>query len=168
MSWFGAPQNGHIQLISPDMQVEAVEAGKSFFNPVASHQRPVREGVLGQHAGAKVYEVQNLYTNTIGALGGTPLLNGAPANGATSLVTDGWTASAATRLKKGNRFTVASVYAVNPWTKQSIGALKQFTAAADAASDGSGNLTILITEAIVFDTDSPYQNIDSAPADNAR
>lgn len=167
MSWLGAPQDGQSLLITPDMQVEAVDAGKSLFSPAGDIADQYKEGVIGYHSKAKVYEVQNLPTNTIGALGGTPLVNGALAQGATSIVTDGWTASAATRLKKGNRFTIAGVYAVNPWTRESIGALKQFTCAADAASDGSGNLTIVATEAVNFDTSSPYQNVDSQPADNA-
>lgn len=165
ISWQGAPPDGQCLLITPDMQVEAVDAGKSFFNPNSDIASQYRKGLIGMHSGAKVYEIQDPYIHTVGALGGTPLLNGAVADNTSSVVTDGWTAVAATRLKKGDRFTIASVYAVNPLTRQSTGTLKQFCAAADGVSDGSGNMTIVITEAIR--TQGPFQNVDSVPADNA-
>ena len=79
-----------------------------------------------------------------GGGGGTPLVNGADQSG-TSLVTDGWTASAANRMKSGDCFTVAGVTTL-------------FRAVSDVASDGSGNATITITPPIV---------VGSSPANNA-
>lgn len=164
MSLEGAPQEGHTLLITPDMQVEAVDAGKSFFNPVAEIERQYETGLLGRHAGAKVYECQNLITHKVGPLGGTPLVNGAGQTGS-NLVTDGWTASAALRLRKGDVIQIAGVYAVNPWTRQSTGKLRNFVVTADVSSDASGNATIPLSPAIV--TSGPYQNVTAAPADNA-
>ena len=79
-----------------------------------------------------------------GAGGGTPLVNGADQSG-TSLVTDGWTASAAVRMKAGDCFTVAGLDVL-------------FRATADISSDGSGNATITIEPPIVA---------GSSPANNA-
>jgi hypothetical protein len=163
MSWMSCPNDGHTMLITPDMQVEAVDAGKSFFGSHADDH--YETGLLGKHSGAKVYEVQNLPTHTNGQRGGTPLMNGATASGATSIVTDGWTASAANRVKEGDVFQITGVYAVNPWTRQSTGQLQDFVATADAASDGSGNATISISPAII--TTGPFQNVSALPADNA-
>lgn len=164
MSWEGAPPSPHSLLVTPDMQVEAVDSGKTLFNPDGEIGSQYETGVVGRHAGAKVYECQNLIVNTVGPLGGTPLVNGASQTG-TSLVTDGWTASAGSRLKAGNVFTIAGVYAVNPWTRQTTGALRQFTVTADTSSDGSGNATISISPEIV--TSGPFQNVTGSPADNA-
>jgi hypothetical protein len=164
MSWFGTPPDSQHLLISPDMQVEAVDAGKAFFNPVAEISKQFRKGVVGTHAGALVHEVQNLHTNIVGNLGGTPLVNGASQTGA-SLITDGWSNSITQLLRKGNRFTIADVYAVKPWTRQSIGALQQFVVKADVDSDGSGNATISIDPPIRLD--GAYQNVDALPANNA-
>ena len=76
--------------------------------------------------------------------GGTPLVNGADQSG-TSLVTDGWTASAAVRMKAGDCFTVAGLDVL-------------FRATADISSDGSGDATITIEPPIVA---------GSSPADEA-
>jgi hypothetical protein len=167
----GAPQDDHVQLMSPDMSVEIVEATKGLFQSSEQIKQGFEKGILGLGAGAKWYEVQNLYTHTVGPLGGTPLVNGAAQGIATgfatttSLVTDGWTAAAASRLKKGDVFTIANVFAVNPWTRSSTGALRQFVVTADVSSDGSGNATVVVSPAII--SAGPYQNVSAAPADNA-
>lgn len=90
-----------------------------------------------------------------------------PAEGAVTLVTDGWTAAAAPRLKKGDVFTIANVNAVNPLTKQSTGLLRQFVVTADVSSDGSGNATIGIYPAIYSSASGALQNVSALPADNA-
>jgi len=164
IAWEGAPPDGQILLVTPDMQVEAVDAGKAFFNPDQAIGEQYKEGLIGRHAGAKVYEIQDPYTHTVGPLGGTPLVNGAAQSGA-SLITDGWTAAAAARLKKGDIFTIAAVNAVNPFTRKSTGSLRQFVVTADVSSDGAGNLTAAISPSIVLT--GPYQNVDVGPADNA-
>jgi len=165
MSWESAPNSGATLLITPDMQVEAVDAGKAFFNPSGAISDQYETGLIGAHAGAKVYEVQNLPVRTNGQRGGTPLTAGVTADGATQVVTDGWTAAAANRVKKGDTFTLAGVYAVNPWTRQTTNALRQFVATADAASDGSGNATIQISPSII--ASGPFQNVTNVPADNS-
>lgn len=173
----GAPQDqSQILLVSPDMQVEIVDAVKGLFQSSEQIAKGFEQGILGVGAGAKWYECQNLYTHTVGPLGGTPLVNGAnqhsnatPNATSQNLITDGWTASAASRLKKGDVFTIGSgatgVFAVNPWTGVSTGALRQFTVVSDVSSDGSGNLTAVTSPAIF--TTGPYKNCSQAPPDNA-
>lgn len=65
-----------------------------------------------------------------GTATGTPLLNGAHAAGASSLVTDGWTASVTGILKLGDYLQ--------------IGTRMHKVVGADVTSDGSGNATIEI------------------------
>jgi hypothetical protein len=116
------------------------------------------------------FEDQNVTTHTVGPLGGTPLVNGANQTGS-SLVTDGWTAAAASRLKEGDVFTIAGVYAVNPQSRGNTGRLRRFTVTADVSSDGSGNATIPIFPAITppnsDGTATQFQTVTGSPADDA-
>ena len=116
---------------------------------------------------------QNVATHTVGAHGGTPVVNGANQNDTyddtkntnqTSLVTDGWTASTAV-LKAGDVITIADVYAVNPVTKVAKSFLKQFTVVSDVTSDGSGNATLTISPALI--TSGAHQTASAVPADDA-
>lgn len=152
-------------LINPAAQTKIVDALKGLFSDQSEISKQYKRGRMGVAAGGEWMMSQNLYSHTSGQRGGTPLVNGATANGATTLVTDGWTAAAANRVKAGDVFTIAAVYKVNPITKQSTGVLQQFVVTADAASDGSGNATLSISPAIY--SSGQLQNVDAAPADNA-
>jgi len=133
-----------------------------------------REGSLGKIAGVDTYEAQNVQTHTVGAQGGTPLVNGG-AQVSTyasvkdtmtqSLITDGWSNSITDVVKEGDVFTIANVFAVNPVTKATLPFLKQFVVTAAASSNGSGQATLTIYPAII--TSGAFQNVSAAPADNA-
>lgn len=82
------------------------------------------------------------FTATLGAGGGTPLVNGADQTGST-IVTDGWPNSTMV-LKAGDLITFAGVTLV-------------YDVTADGTSDGSGNLTISINPPI-FSGGSPANN----------
>lgn len=144
---------------------------KSQFQP-EKQLRAMERVRVGKYAGLDLYEAQSIVNHTVGPLGGTPLINGAnqhsnstPQANSQNLITDGWTAAAASRLKAGDVFTIAGVNDVNPKTYGDLGYLKKFVVLADGSSDGSGNLTLSIAPAIV--TTGPYQNVTAAPADNA-
>lgn len=140
-----------------------------------------RDGSLGKIGGVETRMNQMVPTHTVGALGGTPLVNGATQNvtydtakntWTQSLITDGWTAAAAARVKEGDVFTLyaagssgAKVKMVNPRTKQVTDVDQQFVITADGSSDGSGNLTLTISPPII--TSGPHQTVNVAPADNA-
>lgn len=157
----GAKRSVHI---SPAASTSIVDALKGLFQSSEQIKEQYESGIMGRAAGADWYMSQNIYTHTVGPLGGTPLVNGGSQVGA-SLVTDGWTAAAAARLKKGDIFTIAGVFSVNPVTKQSTGALQQFLVNADVSSDGSGNLTASISPSIVVS--GSLQTVTGSPADNA-
>lgn len=138
------------------------------------------EAQIGRIANLRAFAAQNVKSHTVGALGGTPLVNGASQNTAyaasgdlnqQSLVTDGWSNSVSGLLKQGDVFTIAGVFAVNPVPgegttgKTVLPYLQEFVVKADAASDGSGNATLTISPAII--TSGPYQTVSAAPADNA-
>jgi hypothetical protein len=150
-------------VFSPAANWVMADALKTLLN-AGMNEDFVRRGSLGNIAGSEIYRGQNVPKHTNGARGGTPLVNTGSQTGA-SLITDGWTAAAAPRVKRGDVFTIANVNAVNPVNKLPTGQLMQFVVTADGSSDGSGNLTLAISPAIV--TSGPYQNVDAGPADNA-
>lgn len=150
-------------VINPLMQATIVDALKGLFQESSEISRQYRKGKMGTSIGFEWYMDQNVNVHTVGAQGGTPLVNGANQTGS-SLITDGWTAATAI-LKRGDIFTIGGVNMVNPQNKQDVGALQQFVVTADQTSSGGGADTIPISPAIV--TTGAYQNVTVSPADNA-
>ncbi|RAI28422.1 P22 phage major capsid protein family protein [Rhodoplanes serenus] len=137
-----------------------------------------RKGRIGEIDDVETYKSQNVQTHTVGPLGGAPAVNGANQNvtytavkdsagvpGGQTLITNGWTAAAAARVKKGDVFTIANVFDINPVTKAVLPHLKQFVVTADGASDAGGNLTLSISPAII--TTGAFANVSAAPANGA-
>lgn len=164
-------------LLNPLANAKTVGKLAGLFNPSQELSKQYRSGMMGSALGFDFLMSQNVANHTVGGLGGVPLVNGAgqgttnvgatdnPYAANTALVTDGWTAAAANRLKAGDVITIAGVYAVNPENKQSTGALQQFVLTSDVASDGAGNATLPISPAII--AGGAYQNVTALPADNA-
>ncbi len=121
------------------------------------------------------YSTQNSASVTTGTRSGDCLVDGADQDVAYSEVKDGnWTQSLvvdamgnATTAKAGEVFTIANVYMVNARSKVSTGILQQFTLIDDALanSTASGQATLTISPPIIIS--GPFQNVDSAPANNA-
>ena len=97
-------------------------------------------------------------------------------------VKDGYTQSlnldgmgAGDTVKRGEVFTIADVYAVNPRTKATQTYLRQFVVLADATADSTGAITLSIANPIIAATGSDetlrtnqaYQTVNSVPANNA-
>jgi hypothetical protein len=161
----GCPQDEFIStVVGAQVEANLVDALKGLFHSQSEVSKQYEQGKMGLVGGMKWSMDQNVNTHTVGPLGGTPLVNGASQTGA-SLITDGWTAAAASRLKQGDVFTIANVFHVNPQTRQSTGVLQQFVVTADVSSDGSGNATIPISPSIT--TSGAFQTVNASPADNA-
>ena len=143
--------------------VDLVDALKGLFQDSTNIAKQYREGYMGRTAGFDFMENTLWPSHTVGTKAGAPVVNGAGQTGA-SLVTNGWTASTA-GLKKGDIFTVAGVFRVHPESKLSTGILQQFVATADSSADGSGNMTIPISPALV--TSGLTQNVSGSPATSA-
>lgn len=173
----GVPRDSRILALEPLAMASLVDATKGLFNDQQSVSKQYKTGLIKTHLGVDYQMSPNIPTHTVGGLGGTPLVNGAsqgtinsgttdnPYASTTSLVTDGWTAAAANRLKAGDIIEIAGVFAVNPDNKQNLGYLKQFVVQEDVASDGTGNATVVISPAII--AGGAYQNVTARPADNA-
>lgn len=162
-------------VLSPTAEVTIVDALKGLFQQADKIGEQYSTGTMGRALGMKFNMDQNVPVHTVGPLGGTPLTNGAQsatspsgvlgAAGANlltpfTLVTDGWTAAAAARLKAGDVFTLATVFSVNPQNRQSTGQLQQFVVTADFSSDGAGAGSVSILPRPIFT--GPFQNVTSA------
>jgi hypothetical protein len=161
----GPDDDEYSYIINPAASTKIVDALKGLFADQSEISKQYKRGLMGVAAGGEWYRAQNVYSSTSGQRGGTPLMNGSTSSGASTIVTDGWTAAAANRLKAGDVFTIAGVNKVNPITKQDTGVLQQFVVTADVASDGSGNATISIAPTIY--SSGQLQNVSALPADNA-
>lgn len=126
-----------------------------------------RRGSLGMIGNVDTYMSQNVPTHTVGAVAGTVKVD---ASITTSTVTydsvkdsntqtvhiDGLTSATAT-IKKGDVFTIAGVYAVNPVTKAPLPFLKQFTVTADATA-ASNEVDLVVSPAMIWT--GAHKNVD--------
>jgi hypothetical protein len=161
-----APRDDERYLVlSPTMQATAVNALTGLFNPQMKISDQYEKGLMTTNTlGFDWYLDQNVRTQTVGPLGGVPVINGANQTG-NSIITNGWTAAAAKRLSRGDVVTFAGSLAVNPQNKQSTGVLRQFVVTGDVSSDGAGNLTIPISGpgGLGVVTSGPFQTVTASP-----
>lgn len=113
--------DGRMLALTPLSNSKLVGGMSGLFNDQATQGKQLKNGMMSTNLGVDFIMSQNLPTHTVGGLGGTPLTNGAnqglinsgstdnPNAATTSLVTDGWTAAVANRLKRGDVFTIAGV-----------------------------------------------------------
>ena len=159
-----APQDEHRYMtISSRMQTYIVDAAKGLFQASQEIARQYRKGRMGMFGGFTWQMSQNVYTHTVGAFAGTPLVNGAGQSG-TSLVTDGWTATTSV-INEGDILTLAGSNHVNPSNYMSTGELQQQRVTGPVTADASGNKTIGISPGLT--TSGARQTVDAAPANNA-
>ena len=162
------PMDGERSIcLNPQMQATIVSALKGLFQSSERIAEQYDKGKMGEAIGADWYMDQNVGVFKVGPQGGaTPNITTAPVSGATSLVTQGWTSAAASRLVVGDVFTLGAggttpVLSVNPQNFQSTGQLQQFVITAPFSSDGSGNGTINFAPAIT--TSGPFQTVNVLP-----
>jgi hypothetical protein len=151
-------------VVNPAAEAAIVDALKGLFQSSSEIEQQYKRGKMGMAGGMKWSMDQLVAAHTLGARGGTPLVNGASQTGA-SLVTDGWSNSITGVLKAGDIITLPSVFAVNPITKQSTGRLQQFVITADANSSGAGAATFAISPSITVS--GTTQTVTASPADDA-
>ena len=114
--------------VNPAANAGLVEGMKGLFNPTDTVSKQFRNGMMG--TGVLGYEEVNMsqsikvHTTGTALRSDTPIVKTTLLNGATKLTLDNVTDS--NTLVPGDVFTVAGVFAVNPQTRESTGALQQF------------------------------------------
>lgn len=174
----GMPRDGMVKAVLNPLDAAAISIRvKGLDNPELV-KRSLQKGYLDIIDDVALYRSANVPTHQIGPLGGTPLINGGGQSGSI-LITDGWTAAAGLRLRKGDVFTIAGVNSVNPMSYEDTGFPMQFVVTGDVVSNGAGAATVPISPAIndgnQFAVDAAgqgqstaaYKNVTALPADNA-
>lgn len=141
---FSAPMDGRRTMcISPKVQTAALKAAQGLFQSSNQVKQQYERGRMGVMGGFEWVMDQNCRTHTVGPLGGAPVVGASSQTGSTLAVT-GFSASAALRLKKGDSFTLPSVFPVNRVSSDPQVDLQKFVVTADVSSDASGNASIPI------------------------
>jgi hypothetical protein len=157
-----APPQKRCTVFDPDNYAGLVSGAKSHFNEGIVRDS-LKDNYLGRYSNIDTFRAIHVKNHTGGTWAGSPAIDGASQTGASLAVKD---FTAAATIKKGDIFTIADVYDVNPINKQAYKYLKQFVVTADATADGSGDVAALaISPSIV--TSGAKQNVSAGPADGA-
>lgn len=156
------PRSDRYCTVNPAANAALVEGLKGLFNPGSTISDQFKSGlmgtgVLGIKEIAMSQSIGSLTTGTRTA--GATLTTTVAAQGQTTLAIT--TNGATDTIKAGDVFTLANVYAVNPQTRVSTGALFQFVALADATA--VGNAVTVTVPAIYWGPTQALATMDSVP-----
>ena len=134
--------------VNPAANANLVEGMKGLFNPTNTISRQFKNGMMGE--GVLGYEEVNMSQSikqfTTGSRAGAHTIT-------TTVATQGQSTLAITgtgseTLAVGDVFTVASVYAVNPQTRESTGSLQQFVVTAANTAAGGAYTNVAVSPAM--------------------
>lgn len=151
-------------LLSPAAMTKTLNARKGLFNPTSEISKQYVKGMMGQADGFDYYQSNLLNNHTNGNDVVFEVRTTVSTEGQATLVVEALTADTGT-VKKGTVFTIATVNAVNPVTKEDLGYLQQFVVTADATADSSGYATLSISPAIYTSASGGLQNVTAFPVD---
>lgn len=133
-----------------------------------------KEGMLIPIDGVAPYKTQNYWsqacgTRTNGTLNGGTLSTDWASSKDTNTISFSMTGlGASATIKKGEVFTLAGVYDVNPRSGVALPYLKQFVVTADVTAAGGGTATVVASPALIpVNTAGAHWNASAAPATNA-
>jgi len=151
--------------VNPAANAALIEGMKGLFNPVSTISSQFKngmfgEGILGFDELNMSQSVKQFTTGT--RTGAHTVTTTVTTEGATSIAITG---TGSQTIKKGDVFTVANVYSVNPQTRESTGSLQQFVATADATAT-AGAYTVNVAPAI-YTSAHALATVDSFPQSGA-
>lgn len=160
-------------VVSPRYSANSQAYLNQMFNPAGMQSEQYKKGDLAHDAWGykKISDSANVPQHTVGVFVGTPLVNGAVAEGATTITVDGLTAGDI--INAGECFTAGTLtYDVNPLTRESLGYLKRIKVLQTVVADSGGNATLQVScggiQGGIESLRGPgqYQNMAALPADN--
>ena len=169
LSYNATPKDGRrSSIVNPINEAYIVDALKGLFQSSTQIKEQYEMGSMGIALGFEWFMDQNCGVQTIGALGGTPAVNGAGQTG-TTLNINGVSNNITNYFNAGDVIQIGSgstgVYGVNPQSRISTGRLQDFTVVANASSNGSGQVSVNIFPAIT--PAGQNQTVNASPGNGA-
>ncbi len=152
--------------VNPAANAALVEGMKGLFNPTSAISRQFKNGMMGE--GILGYEEvnmsQSIKVHTTGTRTGAHTVT-------TTVATQGADTIAITGtgtqvINRGDVFTIAGVFAVNPQTRESTGALQQFVVTETNTAAGGAYTGVKISPAI-YTSSNALATVDSFPQSGA-
>ena len=152
--------------VNPAANASLIEGMKGLFNPVSTISAQFKNGMFGE--GILGFEELNMSQSikqfTTGTrTGAHTVTTTVSAQGTSSIAITG---TGTQTIKKGDVFTIANVYAVNPQTRESTGSLQQFVVTEDVAASGGAYAAVKISPAI-YTSSNALATVDSFPQSGA-
>jgi hypothetical protein len=173
MSDFATPVSQRYIGLDPNANAAMVNGLSGFFNASDKISSQYKAGVMGMNTLGydEWFMTQSIRTHTNGTGAAASTLIDEPSG---TLLVEGMTTvdmdagGNALTIAKGDVFTIADVYAVNPETKQSTGSLLQLVCTALSTSDAGGqHLAVAFAPALYSSASDGLQNVDALPVNNA-
>jgi hypothetical protein len=161
-----AGMNPRYLTVNPAANAGLIEGMKGLFNPVSTISAQFKngmfgEGILGFDELAMSQSIKQFTTGT--RSGSHSVTSTVTTQGATTINITG---TGTQTLKKGDVFTIGSVFAVNPQTRESTGSLQQFVVTADVTASGGAYTNVPISPAIYTPVNA-LATVDSFPQSSA-
>jgi hypothetical protein len=159
-----APMSPRYATVNPAANASLVENLKGLFNPTNTISRQFKNGMMGENVLG--FEEINMSQSIKQLTTGTRT---SPGSVKTTVTSQGVTTITLTGLgnaktvNKGEVFTIADCYMVNPQTRESTGSLQQFVVLAGVTSTSGGDADVTISPAI-YTANHALATVDSFPA----
>lgn len=151
-------------LLNPYATRKATDARKGLFQSSTAIAEQYKKGYIGTADGFDYLTNNLLPTHTNGNDVVFEVRTTVSVEGQSSIVVEGLTTTTGT-VTKGTVFTVATVFAVHPITKDTLTHLQQFTVTADVTADASGFATVAISPALYTSASGGLQTVSAFPVD---
>ena len=164
---FATPMSPRYATVNPAANAGLVEGLKGLFNPTGTISRQFKNGMMGEGVLGldEINMSQSIVQHTTGTTPTLPIVaTTVAAQGATSLAIS-FTSGSPT-FKIGDIFTIGSVFAVNPQTRQTTGSLQQFVVTADVTVSSTTTATLTVQPPMYTSTNA-LATVNSFPAANA-
>ena len=164
---FATPMSPRYATVNPAANAGLVEGLKGLFNPTGTISRQFKNGMMGEGVLGldEINMSQSIVQHTTGVTPTLPIV-------ATTVSTQGSTSlaisftSGSPTFKIGDIFTIGSVFAVNPQTRQTTGSLQQFVVTADVTVS-SGTTATLTVQPPMYTSANALATINAFPAASA-
>ena len=160
---YASPMTDRYATVNPAANANLVEGMKGFFNPTSTISRQFTAGMMG--TGVLGYDEvnmsQSIVNHTTGNFPASPIVATTVATQGQATLDISFTSGTKTVLK-GDVFTIAGVYSVNPQTRQSTGSLQQFVVTADNSVTSGTTMTLAISPAM-YTPSNALATIDAFP-----